>query len=131
MEAEECRHLLAAGRFGRLAVVTDGQPQIFPVNYRFEGHSVVFHTGDGTKLAGADLRRVSFEIDEVDADGGGWSVVAQGTGFEIADARDHDSEHLRDLEVDAVGASTEARPVRLVVDQITGRRIPPRPAAPG
>lgn len=34
LELEECRSLLSAGRFGRLAVVVGGQPLIFPVNYR-------------------------------------------------------------------------------------------------
>lgn len=126
IEAGECRQLLAAGRFGRLAVLTGGEPRIFPVNYRFDGESLVFRTGEGTKLSGADQRRVSFEIDHLDADGGGWSVVVQGTGFEISDARDRASELLRELDVEAVGASDDARPVRIVVEQITGRRIRPR-----
>jgi nitroimidazol reductase NimA-like FMN-containing flavoprotein (pyridoxamine 5'-phosphate oxidase superfamily) len=40
----ECRALLAANRVGRIAIVVDNQPAIFPVNYVFDDHSIVFHT---------------------------------------------------------------------------------------
>src|SRR5262245_52003398 len=80
----ECLALLATHRFGRIAVVVDGRPVLFPVNYALEGDSVVFRTAPGTKLSGAALGHVAFEIDGVDdATQTGWSVIVQGVGSEI------------------------------------------------
>ena len=57
------------------------QPVIFPVNYVLDGDVVVFRSDPGTKLDGATLARVAFEIDHVDRDlKSGWSVVVQGLG---------------------------------------------------
>lgn len=124
---DECRRLLSSQRLGRLAVLVDGEPRIFPVNYRFEDDSIVFLSGRGTKLAAADLGRVSFEVDEADDDGG-WSVVAEGTAFEISDAHDWPSEHLRDLPLQALGAQDPASPVRIVIRELSGRSVK-RPVA--
>jgi nitroimidazol reductase NimA-like FMN-containing flavoprotein (pyridoxamine 5'-phosphate oxidase superfamily) len=54
---------------GRLAVVAGDQPEIFPVNYLDHG-SIVFRTGEGTKLAIAIGRLVAFEVDGYDAASG-------------------------------------------------------------
>lgn len=63
---EECLRLLATQEFGRLAVVDDGQPLVFPVNYAVDGDVVVFRADPGTKLAAASLGLVAFEVDDVD-----------------------------------------------------------------
>ncbi len=46
---DECWDLLAQTNVGRLAVLVDGHPDIFPVNYVLDGDSIVFRTGAGTK----------------------------------------------------------------------------------
>ena len=89
LTTHECLGLLGDHHFGRLGVVVDGQPIIFPVNYSSDGPNVVIQTGPGTKLSGAEMRRVVFEIDSTDeAAKTGWSVVVQGHGAEITEALD-------------------------------------------
>ncbi len=80
LSEEECLELLGAHSVGRIAVVRDNQPLIFPVNYVFEGRTVAFRTDPGTKLTWAKLGRVAFEIDETDTlYREGWSVHVQVT----------------------------------------------------
>jgi len=83
---DECEELLADSWFGRLGVIVDGRPEIFPVNHMWDEQtrSVAFPTHDGTKLA-ASLAWpwVSYEIDGVDADElTGWSVLVVGRTIE-------------------------------------------------
>ena len=42
MQTDECLELLRNHHVGRVSVVVDGQPLIFPVNYAIEGRNVVF-----------------------------------------------------------------------------------------
>lgn len=86
---EECLELLEQHSLGRVAVVVDGQPQIFPVNYAMSGRIVAFRTGSGTKLSNAAGTKVCFEIDESDSSGGtGWSVMVQGVAVDATDSFD-------------------------------------------
>ena len=50
---EACVRLLSLHHLGRLGVIADGRPLVLPVNYAFDGDSVVFRTDDGTKLHAA------------------------------------------------------------------------------
>ena len=58
----------------------DGHPDIFPINYTVDGGTLVFRTGEGTKLSGATGESpVAVEADGVDAVSGlAWSVVVKG-----------------------------------------------------
>lgn len=49
----ECWELLGRHRMGRIAIVVDAKPQIFPVNHGLTGQVIVFRTAAGTKLAHA------------------------------------------------------------------------------
>ena len=62
----DCLNLLSGNQVGRIAVVVDNRPILFPVNYAIAGGAVVFRTNAGTKLAGAALGQVAFEIDGAD-----------------------------------------------------------------
>jgi uncharacterized protein len=122
----ECLQLLGAHRFGRVAVVVDGHPVVFPVNYALEGDSVVFRTAPGTKLSGAALGHVAFEIDEVDVTTQtGWSVIVQGVGNEITSTLDERSERLRALELQPWVPGEHAHWVGILPQSITGRRLRP------
>ena len=46
----ECFALLSGERLGRVAVVDDQGPIVFPVNFVLDRHMVVFRTDEGTKL---------------------------------------------------------------------------------
>ena len=81
----ECVELLRRHRFGRLALGLEGWPAILPVNYVFDGASVIIRTAPGSKLDEAPLRVVAFEIDDADRYAHwGWSVLVQGPAFDIS-----------------------------------------------
>lgn len=127
---EECRRRLAEGTVGRLAVVHDGQPLIFPVNYRYDGGSVVFRSNEGTKLAFAQMGKVAFEIDGLEAGAAGraWSVVVLGTGQDVTSTLDRRSAEVRNLEVSPLVREDRDRWVEITPTSITGRRVGAREA---
>ena len=74
---------------GRLAVVVEDHPDIFPVNHVVDHGTIVFRTAEGTKLASAIGRLVAFEVDGYDvASGSAWSVVVKGRAHEILEMGD-------------------------------------------
>jgi nitroimidazol reductase NimA-like FMN-containing flavoprotein (pyridoxamine 5'-phosphate oxidase superfamily) len=85
LEPNDCWALLRGVSVGRLAVWADDHPDIFPINYTVDHATVVFRTGDGTKLAAACASPVAMEADGVDADTGmAWSVVVKGAAAAIS-----------------------------------------------
>ena len=121
---QECLYLLGLQRLCRVAVVVDGRPQIFPVNYALSGRVVAFRTAPGTKLAKAPMSHVAFEIDDYDSTAGvGWSVMVKGIAYEITDAVDHDSLEVRRQLVRPVAPGQRDHWVAIRPDEITGRRF--------
>lgn len=121
---EECVELLASTNLGRLGVVLDGRPEIFPVNHVFDPSSggVAFPTNARSKLRGAlDWPSVAFEVDGLDDDSGGWSVVVQGAAEEIRDPGEIERLAADRRVVWWPGA--HPRWIRIVPSKITGRRI--------
>jgi nitroimidazol reductase NimA-like FMN-containing flavoprotein (pyridoxamine 5'-phosphate oxidase superfamily) len=120
----QCEELLERGSVGRIGMIVAGEPVILPVNYRYVGGSVVFRTAVGEKSETAAMDRpMAFEIDEWDTSTEtGWSVLVKGTAHEV------------DVDDTAVAGATDLRPwartverdiwVRIVPNEITGRRIP-------
>jgi nitroimidazol reductase NimA-like FMN-containing flavoprotein (pyridoxamine 5'-phosphate oxidase superfamily) len=126
---DECLAHLAAAEVGRVGVVVDGQPLVFPVNYVFEGGSVIVRTAFGTMLTGAALGLVAFEIDSFDAPSrSGWSVMVQGMGHDVTDALDSKSEHLQTVAVSPWAPGPRPRLLRIDARTITGRRFAGSPA---
>jgi nitroimidazol reductase NimA-like FMN-containing flavoprotein (pyridoxamine 5'-phosphate oxidase superfamily) len=120
----ECLELLGSHQFGRLAVVIDARPVLFPINYALDGDSVVFRTAPGTKLSGAALGHVAFEIDEVDeTTQTGWSVIVKGVGNDITSTLDERSEQLRALEIQPWVPGEHAHWVGILAQSVTGRRL--------
>lgn len=122
---EECEDLLASSALGRLGVVVDGRPEIYPVNHVYDrtSGSVVFPTNAQTKLHGAlDWPWVAYEVDGAEPDGdGGWSVMVVGRAEEITDpdeiARVAEERHVLWRPAGSVHW------VRIVPSKVTGRRI--------
>ena len=56
---EACWELLASAPVGRLGVVVDGRPEIFPVNFVTDDRTIVFRTEVGSKLAALDASSTS------------------------------------------------------------------------
>jgi uncharacterized protein len=124
LDRDECLALVAHSPIGRLAVVVEGHPLVFPVNFALDGSAIVFRTNAGTKLHAARNAPVAFECDGVDTQyHTGWSVVV------LADAEEISSPvEITRLERLPLGPWCPApKPtwVRLRAKSITGRRIPP------
>jgi len=126
---DECFGLLARQQVGRVAVVDDRGPVVFPVNFVFDRHMVVFRTDEGTKLdAAARCSRVAFEIDGIDAAARtGWSVVVRGEAVEVTGRRE--LARLRKLPLVSWAPGAGSRYVRILPAKLTGRRIA-RPGGP-
>ena len=76
---DECRSLLESGEMGRVAVSTPLGPRIIPVNYTIAESSVIFRTTPYSVLGTyARNTNLAFEVDHVESDHHGWSVVAVG-----------------------------------------------------
>jgi len=80
---EECSRLLESQSVGRIAVVVNDFPVVFPVNYRLVGAReprwIALRTRPGNVLDRAPMH-AAFEIDALDsAHREGWSVLVRGT----------------------------------------------------
>jgi uncharacterized protein len=119
----ECFELLANEHLGRVAVVDDRGPVVFPVNFVLDRHTVVFRTEQGTKLhAAAQGSRVCFEVDRADAAAHvGWSVIVRGEITEVTDQAE--LERLRELPLQVWAPGVRDRYVRILPAVLTGRRI--------
>lgn len=124
IETAECWALISERSVGRLGVSIKNRPDIFPVNYRVIGDTLLLRTAPGVKLAAATLGvGVAFEVDDFDeATHHGWSVVIHGTAHELEGL-----EELMDAEEtgpEPWATSQKDRFVRIDVEEITGRRVP-------
>jgi uncharacterized protein len=119
----ECFELLAGEHLGRLAVVDDLGPVVFPVNYVLDRHTVVFRTEEGTKLhAAVRGSRVCFEVDGYDViTHSGWSVIVRGEITEVTDRAE--LPRLLELPLEAWAPGARNRYIRLLPAVLTGRRI--------
>jgi nitroimidazol reductase NimA-like FMN-containing flavoprotein (pyridoxamine 5'-phosphate oxidase superfamily) len=122
LSASECLALLGAHHVGRLAVVVNGQPLVFPVNYGVSGRRVIFRTGPGTKLHAAEGRPVAFEIDSSDAlYHDGWSVLVTGRATEETDP--HRLREYEQLGVRPWVPGNKSHWMTISGGAMTGRRI--------
>ncbi len=123
LTVEECRKLLGERHLGRLALVDQDGPVVFPVNYAFDRLMIVFRTDPGTKLdAAVRGARVAFEVDAVDeANRTGWSVLVRGDAFEVTDRSD--LERLRALPLYPWAPGERGHYVRIAPWAVSGRRI--------
>lgn len=125
MSPEKCADLLERATLGRLAVIVEGKPEIFPVNHVYDRHAktVAFPTRPGTKLKGIlNWPSVAFEVDGIDTDGGGgWSVAVVGAPVEVIDAAE--VARLAALRHIPWAAGRAVRWIRIVSSKTTGRQI--------
>ena len=121
LSEEESWKRLGSVFLGRLVTSFAGEPEIFPVNFVVQGHTVLFRTAEGTKLFSAVAHRtVVFEADDHTA-AQGWSVILRGrakvlqTQAEIAEA-----ERAQLL---PWTATLKVHYVRVTPSEITGRQF--------
>jgi uncharacterized protein len=124
---DECFALLASKQVGRLGVIAEHYPLIFPVNYALDRDVIVIRTGRGTKLVYAGHANITFEVDEIDpVTHAGWSVLVKGLAEEVTPA--HGDELLDRTKA---AAPTPWAPgehghwMRLIPHYVSGRRLTP------
>jgi uncharacterized protein len=124
---EECHRLLGTQQIGRLGVIAEHYPLIFPVNYALDRGVIVLRMDEGTKLAAANHAKVTFEGDAIDQhDRTGWSVLVRGLAEEVTES------HRAELVERTLASGTDpwapgehGHWVRLIPHAISGRRIMP------
>jgi uncharacterized protein len=124
----ECLQLLGEHDLGRVAIVVDGRPEIFPVNYAVGVDVIAFRTAEGTKLSHAPMTHVAFEVDGVDrAQGVAWSVVVKGVASEITHALGRVPEAVRRLALDPMAPGRREHWLTIQRQEVSGRRFPLAP----
>ena len=123
LSQDQCRDLLHRGGIGRVAVTLAALPAIFPVNYAVLDDSIIFLTGEGTKLRAAlEGAVVAFEVDHIDPNHAwGWSILAVGVAEEITDPGELRSAEALQLKPFAAGDRSHF--VRIRPEFLSGRRI--------
>ncbi len=105
-------------------MVIAGEPEIFPINFVVDGHSLVFRTAEGTKLFGITASpRVALESDGYDVGSGeAWSVVVKGMAEQLD--RFPDIYAAEELPLFPWQAGTKQWFVRIGRTTLTGVRFP-------
>jgi nitroimidazol reductase NimA-like FMN-containing flavoprotein (pyridoxamine 5'-phosphate oxidase superfamily) len=120
---------LSQSSVGRLAVVVDGHPDIFPVNHIVDHDSVVFRSAAGTKLAGCAGQRVAFEVDGHDVETAtAWSVVLKGHALRVN--RLYDVLEVIELPLFPWASGPKPHFIRIEAETITGRQFEVTGGAP-
>jgi uncharacterized protein len=120
---EECWSLLASTPVGRIGVLNDSAPEIYPVNHVVDRGTVVFRSDPGSKLRGL-LRSpaVCYQVDGIDpTDATGWSVLVKGRAVELH--QPDDLGRVADLPLRYWALGDKSHWIRIVPDEVTGRRI--------
>jgi uncharacterized protein len=123
LQPAECWQLLRLLPVGRVGLLVDSAPEIYPVNYAVDGQTIVFRTERGTKLRGLNRSpSVCFEVDGIDmADHTGWSVLVKGRAHDVSDAAER--KRLDNLGLHYWAIGDKPHWIRIVPTEITGRRI--------
>ncbi|WP_422935109.1 pyridoxamine 5'-phosphate oxidase family protein [Sinomonas sp. P47F7] len=123
LDDDACWEMLAAGIVGRLALVIDGHPEIFPVNYVLERRNIIFRTAAGKKLWGAETAEpAALEIDGYDPrQEEAWSVVVKGDMKVVSSQEEKDAADALHLEPWQPGVKEHY--IRLTPQVLTGRRF--------
>jgi len=117
-----CWALLREAPVGRLAIVVNQRPEIFPVNFVVDQATIVFRTAEGTKLEGSAGRDVAFEVDGYEPENGeAWSVVVKGPAREIKQM--YEALDALELPLFPWHAAPKPRIMRIEPDVVSGRRF--------
>ncbi|MHA7648938.1 pyridoxamine 5'-phosphate oxidase family protein [Mycobacterium sp. ML4] len=121
LSEHESWDLLGTASLGRLVTNFAGEPEIFPVNYVVQNHSVLFRTAEGTKLFSAVANHtVVFEADDHNVEEG-WSVIVRGRARLLKS--DADIQQADQAGLYPWVATAKPNYVRITPNDITGRRF--------
>jgi uncharacterized protein len=125
----DCLRRLAAHDFGRLAIVVDGRPLIFPVNYALCNRVIAIRTAPGTKLTYAPGAEVAVEIDGTDRSSATrWSVLVQGLAVDATTALDDVSWTARGAKPHPAAPGRKDYRIAIEVRTVSGRTFRGLPA---
>lgn len=123
LNVHDCWKYLRSASVGRVALVRDGEPEIFPVNYVPENGTVIFRTGSGTKLD-AVLRggSIALEADGLNTYGTiAWSVIVKGTAAVVDSPEDF--QEAADAGLSPWESGSKDHLVRVTPAEVSGRRF--------
>lgn len=123
LASDRCWQRLAGAAVGRLGVVVDSAPEIYPVNFVLDGQTVVFRSDPGSKLRALGRSpSVCFQVDGVDVTNRtGWSVLLKGRAEEI-DGSD-ERRRMEGLSLRFWGVGPKDRWIRIRPTEVSGRHI--------
>lgn len=123
LSIDECWQFLAATPVGRIGVLNDSAPEIYPVNHIVDRGTIVFRTDPGAKLRGlVRSPAVCYQADGIDARAAtGWSVLVKGHAVELSD--EDELERVASLPLRYWTLGDKAHWIRIVPEEVTGRRI--------
>ena len=122
LSESECWKLLRTATTGRVAVVRDGVPDVFPVNHVVDHGTVVYRTHVGLLFRATLHHDVAFEVDGYDAETKqAWSVVMRGIATEGRQITDI----METIELPLAPQQPGAKPriVRITPREVSGRRF--------
>jgi uncharacterized protein len=123
LSTAECWTLLSLHPVGRIGVLVDSAPEIYPVNHVVDERSIVFRTDAGGKLRGLERSpAVCYEADGLNLDDRtAWSVLVKGRAVEVTSPAE--LERLAGLPLRFWAPGGKPHWVRIVAREVTGRRI--------
>jgi nitroimidazol reductase NimA-like FMN-containing flavoprotein (pyridoxamine 5'-phosphate oxidase superfamily) len=123
LDETTCWELLSTADVCRLAVVVGDDLEIFPINAVVDSRTLVFSTGEGTKLAAVAIARsVAVEADGYDsATREAWSVVVKGAADRLEHF--HDIEQAESLALRSWSDHPKQWFVRVTPRNVSGRRF--------
>lgn len=119
LDEDECWQRIEDAPYGRIAAAAAGHVDIFPINHRVDGRSIVFRTAAGTKLLELTIHSsIAFEVDGFTGEEA-FSVVVKGTAEEF----DRDAEVItaERLGVRPWAPEEKDRWVRILPTSVDGR----------
>lgn len=126
LSPQECWRLLSLSAVGRIGVLIDSAPEIYPVNHVVDDQTIVFRTDPGNKLRGLDRSpAVCFEADGFNFDEHtGWSVLVKGRAIEVTGG--DETRRISELPLAFWALGEKSHWIRIRPTEITGRQIHPR-----
>jgi nitroimidazol reductase NimA-like FMN-containing flavoprotein (pyridoxamine 5'-phosphate oxidase superfamily) len=120
LDRAECLELLAGKTIGRVVFTNAAMPAVAPVNYLLDGEEVIFRTANGSPLGVATRRAVvAFEVDDIDSGTRtGWSILAVGNAYEIADPG-----RLAELAARRPMSRRPGHTISIPLQMLSGRRL--------
>lgn len=124
--ARRVLELIGTQRVGRVAILVEGVPEIYPINFAVDARTIVFRTDPGSKLRGlVNSPMVCFEVDGTDArHRDGWSVLVKGRAVGLTTVAD--LAQVKDVAVDPWAGGAKSHWIRIEPIEVTGRRIHPK-----